>query len=80
MEMFWKVKQLSITVHNGTCLIQSDLEHKAHQKLAFFPSFAPFSVKSSVADPDPGSGAFLALGSEICFFWIPEPGFRIPDP
>jgi hypothetical protein len=38
--------------------------------------------KISVADPDPGSGAFLTLdpdpGSGIGFF--PHPGSRIPDP
>jgi hypothetical protein len=32
----------------------------------------------SVADPDPGSGAFLTLGSGISFF--PDPGFWITDP
>jgi hypothetical protein len=33
---------------------------------------------SSVADPDPGSGAFLTPGSGIGVF--PDPGSRIPDP
>ncbi len=42
---------------------------------------------TSVADPDPGSGAFLTSGSGmrdpgsgIGFFRIPYPGSRIPDP
>jgi hypothetical protein len=38
-------------------------------------------LSTSVADPDPGSGAFLSLdpdlGSGISFF--PDPGSRIPD-
>jgi hypothetical protein len=33
-----------------------------------------FSAKSSVADPDPGSGAFLTPGSGIGFFRIPDLG------
>jgi hypothetical protein len=28
---------------------------------------------TSVADPDPGSGAFLPPGSGMNFFWIPDP-------
>ncbi len=34
-------------------------------------------IFSSVADPDPGSGAFLTLdpGSGIGFFRIPDPNF-----
>jgi hypothetical protein len=35
---------------------------------------------NSVADPDPGSGAFLTPGSGIGFFQIPDSGSRIPDP
>jgi hypothetical protein len=38
------------------------------------------SLTDSVADPDPGSGAFLTPGSGIGFFRIPYPGSRIPDP
>ncbi len=42
------------------------------------------SLKISVADTDPGSGAFLTLdpvpGSGIGFSWIPDLGSRIPDP
>jgi hypothetical protein len=36
----------------------------------------------SVADPDPGSGAFLTLGpgSGIGLFRISDPGSRIPNP
>ncbi len=53
-------------------------------------------VRNSVADPDPGSGAFLTPGSGIPDLgsrisdpgsripdlgsWISDPGFRIPDP
>ncbi len=44
----------------------------------------PVHVFSSVADPDPGSGAFVTpgFGSGIVFFRIPDPGsrIRIPDP
>jgi hypothetical protein len=31
-------------------------------------------VQGSVADPDPGSGAFLTPGSGIGFFRISDPG------
>ncbi len=34
----------------------------------------------SVADPDPGSGAFLTPGSGIGFFRIPDLRSRISDP
>ncbi len=37
-------------------------------------------VWTSVADPDPGSGAFLTTGSGIRNRIIPDPGSRIPDP
>ncbi len=33
-----------------------------------------YSLLTSVADPDPGSGAFLTPGSGIGFFRIPDPG------
>jgi hypothetical protein len=33
----------------------------------------------SVADPDPGSGAFLTPGSGIRNRFFPDPGSRIPD-
>jgi hypothetical protein len=36
-------------------------------------------VISSVADPDPGSGAFLTPGSGIRNRFFPDPGSRIPD-
>ncbi len=35
---------------------------------------------ASVADPDPGSGAFLTPGSGIRNRFFPDPGSRIPDP
>ncbi len=38
------------------------------------------TLRSSVADPDPGSGAFLTPGSGIGFFWIPDLGSWIPNP
>ncbi len=43
-------------------------------------SFKCFII--SVADPDPGSGAFLTLGpgSGTGFFRISDPGSWIPDP
>jgi hypothetical protein len=37
-------------------------------------------VENSVADPDPGSGAFLTPGSGIRNRFFPDPGSRIPDP
>ncbi len=40
----------------------------------------PHFPKSSVADPDPGSGAFLTPGSGIRNRFFPDPGSRIPDP
>ncbi len=33
-----------------------------------------------VADPDPGSGAFLTPGSGIRNRFFPDPGSRISDP
>jgi hypothetical protein len=36
--------------------------------------------KSSVGDPDPGSGAFFTPGSGIRNGFFPDPGSRIPDP
>jgi hypothetical protein len=38
------------------------------------------NVFSSVADPDPGSGAFLTPGSGIQNRFFPDPGSRIPYP
>jgi hypothetical protein len=38
------------------------------------------NLQSSVADPDPGSGAFLTPGSGIGFFRISDLGSRIPNP
>jgi hypothetical protein len=39
-------------------------------------------IITSVADPDPGSGAFLPQGSGIRIRdnFFPDPGSRIPDP
>jgi hypothetical protein len=41
-----------------------------------------FLVSTSVADPDPGSGAFLPLGSMIRIQddFFPDPGSRFLDP
>ncbi len=39
-----------------------------------------FKLNISVADPDPGSGAFLTPGSGIRNRFFPDPGSRIPDP
>jgi len=36
--------------------------------------------KNSVADPDPGSGAFLIPGSGIRKSFFSDPGSRISDP
>jgi hypothetical protein len=41
---------------------------------------SPVMSTSSVADPDPGSGAFLTPGSGIRNRIFPVPGSRIPDP
>ncbi len=41
----------------------------------------PFpTVKYSVSDPAPGSGAFLTPGSGIRNRFFPDPGPQIPDP
>jgi hypothetical protein len=51
-----------------------------------FYVYAQYSVQFSaimrgrVADPDPGSGAFLTPGSGILNRFFPDPGSRIPDP
>jgi hypothetical protein len=37
-------------------------------------------LSNSVADPDPGSGAFLTPGSGIRSGFFPDPGSWIPDP
>jgi hypothetical protein len=37
-------------------------------------------LRNSVADPDPGSGAFLTPGSGIRNGFFPDPGSRIPRP
>jgi len=42
-----------------------------------YHSFEGFTI---VADPDPGSGAFLTPGSGIRNKFFPDPGSRIPDP
>jgi hypothetical protein len=38
------------------------------------------NAKCSVADPDPGSDAFLTPGSGIWNRFFPDLGFQIPDP
>ncbi len=42
--------------------------------------FANLILFGSVADPDPGSGAFLTPGTGMGFFRIPDLGSRIPRP
>ncbi len=37
------------------------------------------SLRTSVADPDPGSGAFLTPGPGSGKGFFPDPGSRIPD-
>ncbi len=44
------------------------------------PFFYIYLPTGSVADPDPGSGAFLTPGSRIRNRFFPDPGSRIPDP
>ncbi len=44
------------------------------------PPSPHFSLFYSVADPDPGSGAFLTPGSGIRNRFFPDPGSRISDP
>ncbi len=46
--------------------------YKAHFQLSILPR--------SVADSDPGSGAFLTAGSGIRNGFFPDPGSRIPNP
>ncbi len=50
--------------------------------LLFSPKITQFLLPKfrSVADPDPGSGAFLTPGSGIRNRFFPDPGSRIPDP
>jgi hypothetical protein len=43
-------------------------------------SWIQYFVFSSVADPDPGSGASLTPGSGIRNRFFPDPGSRISDP
>jgi hypothetical protein len=45
-----------------------------------FCAQAPAPDGPSVADPDPGSGAFLTPGSGIRNRFFPDPGSRISDP
>ncbi len=45
------------------------------QHLCYTARLSAPSSATSVADPDPGSGAFLTPGSEIGFFW--DPGSQI---
>jgi hypothetical protein len=59
---------------------------KALDKFAlFYSSLKIYAIKNknipaSVADPDPGSGAFLTPGSGIRNRFFPDPGSRIPNP
>ncbi len=47
----------------------------------FFSYFFSYNLPAgSVADPDPGSCAFLTPGSGIRNRFFPDPGSRIPDP
>jgi hypothetical protein len=73
MEMFWKVKnRLSLSYQFTTANVRfNQILSTKHNRNGSLPSFAPFSVKNSVAVSDPGSGAFMALGSGIGFFSDP---------
>jgi hypothetical protein len=46
----------------------------------FFSPLSFVAVFGSVADPDPGSVAFLTPRSGIRNRFFPDPGSRIPDP
>jgi hypothetical protein len=48
----------------------------------FLQNIAQLCLKTSVADPDPGSGVFLTPGpgSGIRKGFFPDPGYRIPGP
>jgi hypothetical protein len=52
---------------------------KKLENLAFC-NFVTLIELVSVADPDPGSGAFLTPGSGIRNRFLPDPGSQIPDP
>ncbi len=47
---------------------------------SMWKSSAFTSDSGSVADPDPGSGAFLTPGSGIRNMFFPDPGSRISNP
>jgi hypothetical protein len=56
-------------------------QHRLGMVIKLFHNY--FSLKcfiSSVVDPDPGSGAFLTLGSGIRNRFFPDLGSRIPNP
>jgi hypothetical protein len=53
-------------------VVQMPRLHVAHH--VAFPIARPTVSPNSVADPDPGSGAFLTHGSAIGFFQIPDLG------
>jgi hypothetical protein len=52
--------------------IDPDIDPYAHASQGFLDQVI-ISYFFSVADEEPGSGAFLSPGSVIGFFWIPNP-------
>ena len=58
---------------------KTSTEEKSEKKLVVIPPF--YVATNSVADPDPGSSAFLTPGSGIHNrFFFPDPRSRISDP
>ncbi len=77
------VSQLEVPVENP---LQVNVPRKQvptqfrGKKSVFVESDPELLEPYSVADPDPGSGAFLTPGSSIHYRFFPDPGSRIPDP
>ncbi len=67
----------SVPLTNGSGSVRKSPVTFRIQKIYFFIFF---NVLSSVADPDPGSGAFLTPGSGIRNMFFADPGSRIPNP
>jgi hypothetical protein len=78
-------------MNNSTSAISNHIRSFDFGSRIFFKERSVFGVtlhaantkhkeKFSVADPDPGSGAFLTPGSGIRNGFFPDPGSRITDP
>jgi hypothetical protein len=65
----------SVYLRSEACMFNCTASVMVHIVSLFF-----IFLEFSVADPDPGSGAFLPQGSGIRFDFFPDPGSRILDP